>query len=67
MATLKPDPTYYPSPRMAMQAPQEEFAYVVVLFAACTTLADLAGHDPHTKATVHHQLPLPGHRLRDGS
>src|SRR3712207_1663122 len=31
MATLKPDPTYYPSPRMAMQAPQEELAYVAVL------------------------------------
>src|SRR3712207_1765438 len=31
MATLKPDPTYYPSPRMAMQAPKEELAYVVVL------------------------------------
>src|SRR3712207_8090933 len=31
MATLKPDPTYYPSPRMAMQAPPEEHAYTVVL------------------------------------
>ena len=31
MATLKPDPTYYPSPRMAMQAPPEEHAYVAVL------------------------------------
>src|SRR3712207_1304783 len=31
MATLKPDPTYYPSPRMAMQAPPEKHAYVAVL------------------------------------
>ena len=31
MATLKPDPTYYPSPKMAMQAPPEEHAYVAVL------------------------------------
>ncbi len=31
MATLKPDPTYYPSPKMAMQAPPEELAYTVVL------------------------------------
>ena len=31
MAILRPDPTYYPSPRMAMQAPPEELAYVAVL------------------------------------
>ncbi len=28
---MRPDPTYYPSPRMAMQAPPEEYAYVAVL------------------------------------
>jgi hypothetical protein len=32
-----------------------------------TTLAGLAGHDPHTKATVRHQLPPPAHRLRNRS
>jgi methanethiol oxidase len=31
MQTLRPDPTFYPSPRSAMQAPQEQLAYVVVL------------------------------------
>lgn len=31
MIGLKPDPTFYPSPDMAMQAPREELAYVVVL------------------------------------
>src|SRR4051794_23689230 len=31
MQTLRPDPTFYPSPRSAMQAPPEELAYVVVL------------------------------------
>ena len=31
MAILKPDPTYYPSPKMAMQAPPEEHAYVAIL------------------------------------
>ena len=29
MATLRPDPTFYPSPRMAMKAPPETLAYVV--------------------------------------
>ena len=29
MATLRPDPTFYPSPRMAMKAPPESLAYVV--------------------------------------
>ena len=31
MATLRPDPTFYPSPRTAMQAPPEKLAYTVVL------------------------------------
>ena len=31
MTTLRPDPTFYPSPRTAMQAPPEKLAYVVVL------------------------------------
>jgi selenium-binding protein 1 len=29
--TWKPDPTFYPSPRTAMDAPQEELAYVAML------------------------------------
>ena len=29
MPTWKPDPTFYPSPGSAMQAPAEELAYVV--------------------------------------
>ena len=29
MALWKPDPTFYPSARMAMQAPPETLAYVV--------------------------------------
>lgn len=31
MARLRPDPTFYPSPRAAMEAPREELAYVVTL------------------------------------
>src|SRR3546814_6456968 len=31
MATWKPDPTFYPSPRMAMQAAPEALAYVAML------------------------------------
>ena len=31
MALLKPDPTFYPSPRMAMQGPKEKLAYVALL------------------------------------
>ena len=31
MATWTPDPTFYPSPRMAMDAPREELAYAVVI------------------------------------
>src|SRR3989337_3061781 len=31
MATWSPDPTFYPSPKMAMDAPHEELAYVAIL------------------------------------
>ena len=31
MPTLRPDPTFYPSPGMAMQAPAERLAYVTML------------------------------------
>ncbi len=31
MVTLRPDPTFYPSPRHAMGAPSEELAYVALL------------------------------------
>ena len=31
MATWKPDPTFYPSPKMAMEAPAEKLAYVAML------------------------------------
>jgi selenium-binding protein 1 len=31
MVTWRPDPTFYPSPRMAMQGPREKLAYVAVL------------------------------------
>src|SRR5438093_805839 len=31
MARLQPDPTFYPSPRLAMQAPQEQLAYVTTI------------------------------------
>ncbi|MGD8699597.1 MAG: selenium-binding protein SBP56-related protein, partial [Gemmatimonadales bacterium] len=31
MAQWKPDPTFYPSPKLAMQAPEEKLAYVAML------------------------------------
>jgi selenium-binding protein 1 len=34
MATWSPDPTFYPSPKMAMDAPREELAYVAILNSA---------------------------------
>jgi len=34
MATWTPDPTFYPSPRMAMQAPAERLGYVAILNVA---------------------------------
>jgi hypothetical protein len=31
MATWTPDPTFYPSAKMAMEAPREDLAYVAIL------------------------------------
>ena len=31
MPLLKPDPTFYPSPRLAMQGPPEKYAFVAAL------------------------------------
>src|SRR4051812_1350338 len=31
VALWKPDPTFYPSPKMAMQAPPEKLAYVAIV------------------------------------
>jgi methanethiol oxidase len=31
MPLLKPDPTFYPSPTMAMQSPPEKLAYLALI------------------------------------
>jgi len=31
MPSLKPDPTFYPSPKMAMESPAEKLAYVALI------------------------------------
>jgi methanethiol oxidase len=52
MATWKPDPTFYPSPRMAMKAPAETVAYVAA-FDPTRTLPDgiaVVDVDPGSKS-----------------
>src|SRR5258707_9833843 len=44
MATWKPDPTFYPSARLAMQAPLEKLAYVAIL--------NVAGNKPDALGVV---------------
>ena len=43
MALWKPDPTFYPSPKMAMQAPPENLAYVAVVNAKKNGRPDALG------------------------
>lgn len=43
MATWTPDPSFYPSPRMAMQAPPERLAYVAMLNVDSTPKPDALG------------------------
>jgi selenium-binding protein 1 len=40
VALLRPDPTFYPSPRLAMQAPPERLAYIAALNPPGGTLND---------------------------
>src|SRR5437660_2610874 len=40
MPLLKPDPTFYPSPRLAMQAPPEKHAFVAALSPPGSKLND---------------------------
>ena len=41
--SLMPDPTFYPSPKMAMQAPPERLAYVALLNAGKNGQRDAMG------------------------
>ncbi len=63
MSTWTPDPTFYPSPKAAMDAPQEELAYVAAIDPTGTqpdalTVVDV---NPHSSAygKVISQLTLP--------
>jgi methanethiol oxidase len=53
MAMWKPDPTFYPSPKMAMQAPPERLAYVATINAHGNGGPDamaVVDVDPHSSA-----------------
>ncbi len=53
MALWKPDPTFYPSPKMAMQAPPERLAYVATINANGNGGPDamaVVDVDPHSSA-----------------
>ncbi len=43
MARLRPDPSFYASPRLAMEAPAEELAYVALLATGDNGLTDAMG------------------------
>src|SRR6185312_4449058 len=53
MPLLKPDPTFYPSPKMAMQAPPERLAYVALINPTKQSRPDAIGVvdvDPDSKS-----------------
>jgi selenium-binding protein 1 len=43
MALMRPDQTFYPSPRMAMQAPAERVGYVALLNYGTSERPDALG------------------------
>jgi selenium-binding protein 1 len=53
MPLLRPDPTFYPSPKMAMQSPPEELAYLALINPKRTGAPDAIGVvdlDPGSKS-----------------
>ena len=69
MSRWKPDPTFYPSPRMAGQAPPEQHAYVALLEPDQTSRPDALGVldlDPKspTYGTIVSTLEMPQRRRR---
>ena len=53
MPLLKPDPTFYPSPKMAMQSPPEKLAYVALINPKGSGVPDAIGVvdvDPASKS-----------------
>jgi methanethiol oxidase len=70
MARLLPDPTFYPSPRMAIEAPTETLAYVALLSSGEHGQKDALGvvntdpHSPHYGTLVGRlDLPTAGNEL----
>jgi len=53
------DPTFYPSPRAAMDAPPEELAYVALVRPDALAVVDVNPDSPHYSQVVGH-LPMPG-------
>lgn len=61
--SLRPDPTFYPSANMAMQAPPENFAFVVLLSPDGSQpdalgVVDLRPDSP-TRGTIQHTVTMP--------
>jgi len=60
---FRPDPTFYPSPKLAMQAPVEKLAYVAALNTNGSpdemTVVDLEANSP-THGQIVKRLPMPG-------
>jgi selenium-binding protein 1 len=65
MAVWKPDPSFYPSPRLAMQAPPEKLAYVALLNVEATPRPDalaVVDVDPNSDryAQIVGRVDMPG-------
>jgi methanethiol oxidase len=56
MATWTPDPTFYPSPRLAMQAPTEKLGYVAILNAGGRRGDALGVVDLDSRSSTYAQL-----------
>src|ERR1700739_3077982 len=60
---LRPDPTFYPSPQIAMEAPVERLAFTVLLSPDASRPDALAGVDvdrtPSTFGKVVYRLDMP--------
>ena len=65
MSIWRPDPTFYPSPKMAMQAPAEKLAFVSMLNGKDNGRPDALGVvdlDPESSGYGNTMSPIPSTR-----
>jgi selenium-binding protein 1 len=64
--TVRPDPTFYASPKIAMEAPAETLAFTLMLSPDFSQSDGIAVIDLDTQSDTYGQIVHSGHRALQG-